>query len=90
MGVPHDTKDGVMGARAHESGWRQVELSVERMVLNGFLTEGDAYEVLGLMDELIQRARRGEITSHFVHVVLKRLAEQKVAAWRARYGGVGL
>lgn len=81
-----------MGARKREaeSGWRQSELTLERMVLNGFLTEADAYEVAGTLELLLDRWRRGEITEHFLNLVMRKLAEDKVAAWRARYGGVGL
>jgi hypothetical protein len=81
-----------MGARerAPESGWRQVGAGLERYVLNGFLTEADAYEVEETLALLLERLQRGEISERFVNVVMRKLAEDKVAAWRARYGGVGL
>lgn len=59
---------------------------LERMTADGHLTEADAYEVKGIVALLLERVRAGEITVHFMDLVLRKLAEEKYADWRAREG----
>jgi hypothetical protein len=57
-----------------------------QMVVDGRLTEADEYEVQGVVALLLERLRAGEITLHFMDLVLRKLAEEKYADWRARAG----
>jgi hypothetical protein len=75
-----------MQARAAQSGWRRVELTLETLLARGFLTEEDVYEVQGMFEELHGRLQRGEISEHFIHVIMRKMAEDKVQAWRKRNG----
>jgi hypothetical protein len=75
-----------MHARAAQSGWRKVELTLETLLARGFLTEADVYEVQETIELLYERQARGEITEHFVEVVMRKMAEDKVQAWRRRNG----
>ena len=59
---------------------------LERMLADGHLTETDAYEVQGIIALLLDRVRAGEIAVHFMDLVLRKLAEEKYADWRAREG----
>ena len=69
-------------------GWlpRQQDV-LTRMVANGQLTEADAYEVAGVIALLLEKVRAGEITQHFAELVLRKLADDKHEAWRARREG---
>jgi hypothetical protein len=73
-------------ARALE-GWipRQKDV-LTRMVEEGQLTEGEAFEVAGTLDLLLDKVRAGEITLHFAELVLRKMADEKHAAWMARTG----
>ena len=75
-----------MHARAAQSGWRKVELTLESLLARGFLTEADVYEVQETIELLYERQARGEISEHFVEVVMRKMAEDKVQAWRRRNG----
>lgn len=68
------------------AGWeRAAEVStLEDMVEQGLLTRADAYEAAGILHLLLARVRRGEITEHFMELVLRKLATEKYAAWRLR------
>ncbi len=69
-------------------GWlpRQQDV-LTRMVANGQLTEADAHEVVGIVSLLLEKVRAGEITQHFAELVLRKMAEDKHEAWRARREG---
>lgn len=73
-------------ATATRSGWRNVDLSLERMFARGFLTEGDMYEIQETLLLLAERRERGDISEHMMEVVMRKLAEDKVRAWRERNG----
>lgn len=75
-----------MHARAAQSGWRRVELTLENLLARGMLTEADVYEVQETIELLYERQARGEITEHFVQLVMTKMAEDKVQAWRRRNG----
>lgn len=75
-----------MHARAAQSGWRKVELTLETLLARGMLTEADVYEVEEMFKELHARLQRGEITEHFIWVIMRKMAEDKVQAWRKRNG----
>ena len=59
---------------------------LERMTAAGHLTEVDAYEVQGIVHLLLERVRSGEISVHFMDLVLRKLAQEKHADWLAREG----
>ena len=59
---------------------------LERMTTDGHLTEADAYEVQGIVSLLLERVRAGEISVHFMDLVLRKLAQEKYADWRQREG----
>lgn len=69
-------------------GWlpRQKDV-LTRMVANGQLTESDAFEVVGIVALLLEKVRAGEITQHFAELVLRKMADDKHEAWRARLEG---
>ena len=73
-------------ATATQSGWRQVDLTLEKLLARGMLTMSDVCEVRATFDDLHRRYQRGEITQHFADLVMRKLAESKVAAWRQRNG----
>jgi hypothetical protein len=54
------------------------------MMAKGWLTEAEAYEVAGTLELLAERVERGEITVHFMDVVVRKLAQEKYNAWLAR------
>lgn len=56
------------------------------MVEGGHLSEADAYEVMGIMELLVERLKRDEITAHFARLVIEKLAEDKRREWWRRNG----
>jgi len=56
------------------------------MMAHGQLSEGEAYEALELIEEMVGRAMRGEIDQHFADLVITKLAQEKAAQWRGRLG----
>ena len=64
--------------------------TLRRMQAEGKLTEADVYEVDELIDLLVRRYGRGEITAHFVAVVLQKVADSKCRDWLARTGRTGV
>jgi len=56
------------------------------MTSEGHLTEADAYEVKGVVALLLERVRAGEISVHFMDLVLRKLAQEKHADWLIREG----
>jgi len=56
------------------------------MMAHGQLSEGEAYEALELIEEMVGRAMRGEINQHFADLVITKLAQEKAAQWRGRLG----
>lgn len=63
---------------------------LRQMKAVGLLTEADVYEVEELIELLAQRYSRGEITHHFVEVVLGKMANEKVRDYLARTGRTGV
>lgn len=61
----------------------------ERMVLDGYLDEGDAYEVAATIELLAERFAQGDITEHFAVTVLKKLADDGRAKYLRRTWGQG-
>jgi hypothetical protein len=49
--------------------------ALERMVTDGLLDEGDAYEVAETIELLAERVARGDISEHFALTVLEKLAD---------------
>lgn len=74
---------------AVEREWEQLDV-LRRMQAEGHLTEADVYEVEGLLDLLARRWSRGEITYHFVELVLRKLADDKARDYLARTGRTGV
>lgn len=56
------------------------------MQAHGQLDEAEAYEALGLIDEMVMRVIRGEIDPHFADLVITKLAQEKAIQWRERLG----
>jgi hypothetical protein len=53
------------------------------------LTEKEAREVEETVDLLVSRWQAGAISTHFVELVFRKLAEEKVRDWLARTGRTG-
>lgn len=73
------------------AAWRALE-SLEylvRMKEEGRLTEADVYEIEGVVDLLIERRQRGDISDHMFELVMRKLAEDKARDWCARTGKTG-
>lgn len=70
---------------------QRVEADVlRRMQAEGQLTEADVYEVEEIIDLLVERQSRGEITHHFAELVLRKLADEKSRDYLARTGRTGV
>lgn len=57
---------------------------LEELVKEGWLTEADALEVDVLVDDLLERLYAGAISTHFVELVIRKLAHDKAAKFRQR------
>lgn len=77
-----------MGAAQEQ--WAQPMGVLRRMQAEGQLTEADVYELEGLLAMLARRWARGEITDHFVALLLEKLADEKSRDWLARTGRTGV
>lgn len=77
-----------MGAAPKQ--WAEPVGVLRRMQAEGKLTEADVYELDGLIALLARRWSRGEITDHFVELVLHKLANEKTRDWLARTGRTGV
>lgn len=75
---------------AAELRWPERVGRLREMQRAGQLTEADVFELEGLIDLLAQRWSRGEITDHFVELVLSKLAVEKTRDWLARTGRTGV
>lgn len=77
-----------MDAQARRQGRQSWETSrLEHMVKHGLLTESDAREVESIVSLLCERIVSGEMSEHFADVIVRKLATEKCAAWRARNRG---
>lgn len=74
-------------ARKH---WAAPVSVLRRMQAEGQLTEADVHELEGLLELLARRWARGEITDHFVGLVLEKMANEKARDWLARTGRTGV
>lgn len=75
---------------AAELKWPERMGRLREMQAAGQLTEADVYEMEGLIELLAERWSRGEITDHFVELVLQKLADDKTRDWLARTGRTGV
>lgn len=75
---------------AAELKWPERVGRLREMQRAGQLTEADVYELEGLVELLARRWARGEITDHFVELVLRKLADEKSRDWLARTGQTGV
>ncbi len=60
---------------------RSDALRIRHLVVRGLLNEADAYEVQETLELLVERVQSGAITEHFARLVIRKLADDKLAAF---------